>query len=509
MTPLCTDLDLFQKITGKIEVLELNQFYLLVIQIYLTLQLLLGVSRFYANIASHLMQPGYILLVSYFLLILIGTTLLLLPKSSASQNHPIGVLDAVFTSTSAACVTGLVIRDTGTDFSTAGQIIILVLIQLGGLGLITFVTFISLLQQQRLGLRETIVLRDALNYNVIGDLGKFLGYVFLITIGIELLGAALLLQYWNEPNMEMSGRIKWSIFHSISAFCNAGFGLKGSSFISYSDIFQFNLIIMGLIVIGGLGYPVLINFLQFKISSLPFFRRIKWIWKKSDTLEISRINVQTKIVLLSTAILIVVGVLSFVILEYDNTLKSKTLPDKVTTSLFQSVTTRTAGFNTIPIEELKISTLVMLMGFMIIGASPLSCGGGIKTVTFVVLFATLISMIRNHRVEIMKRAIPVMIVRSAISIVFLYSLTAFISSFILCVTDPGIPYHKLLFEVVSALSTVGLSTGITSSLSITGKLILCILMLIGRIGPLMVILSISSQSNKISYEYPEENIIVS
>jgi potassium uptake TrkH family protein len=493
----------------SLHIARMTEIYIVTLQIYLVLHLLLGFARLNARIASLTMKPAVILLSSYIFLILLGTIFLMLPKAAASVGRPIALLDAFFTATSATCVTGLAIRDTGADFSGTGQMMILFLIQIGGLGLVTFTMFFSLIQQRSLGVRQTVVLRDIFSYDIIGKLGKFLAYVFIITLCVEMVGAVILYRFWPEPGLDPGGRLKWSIFHSISAFCNAGFSLNSAGVTAYAGDILFNLNIICLIVLGGLGFPVIMDLLQFRVSSLPFFRRWRWLRARRDTGPISRLSIQTKIVLIVTVILIAAGAFLFFGLEYNNTLKGKPLGQKVMASLFQSVTARTAGFNTVNINELKSPTLILLAGLMVIGASPLSTGGGMKTLTFAILLATIYSMMRHRaNMEMFKRTIPRVIVDTAVSIMVLYALCAFMFSFLLTITDPQVIYRDALFETISALSTVGLSTGITSGLSVAGKLFLCILMLIGRTGPLMILLSIVHRSSPAGYQYPPENLTI-
>ncbi|MFH1227844.1 MAG: potassium transporter TrkG [Planctomycetota bacterium] len=498
-----------RKTFNTLNIARMTEIYIVLVQIYLVFHVILGFARFNARIASLAFSPAAILMFSYIFLILLGTIFLILPKAGASSEHPITSLDAFFTATSATCVTGLTIRDTGSSFSTTGQMMILFLIQLGGIGLVTFTMFFSLLQQRFLGVRQSVIMRDILNYDIIGQLGKFLTYVFVITFCVEIVGAVLLFKFWYEPGMDYGMQIKWSLFHSISAFCNAGFSLIPTNFISCAHNQLFSITVIALVVLGGLGFPTIMNILQFRVSTLPFFRRWRWIKSRHETENISRLSVQTKIVLVITLFLVVGGALLFYGLEYDNALKGKTVSEKITHSVFQSVTARTAGFNTVDIGSLKPPTLIVLIGLMIIGASPLSTGGGIKTVTFIVLLATVFSMMRHReRVEIGQRSIPRIIVDTAVSIVVLYTVCAFVFSFLLTITDPQIPYKNALFETVSALSTVGLSTGITAGLSVAGKLMLCVMMFIGRIGPLMILLSVTRRVSQANYQYPAEDVVL-
>ena len=238
---------------GSLHIGLMTKIYIVTLQIYLVLHLLLGFARLNARIASLTMKPAAILLASYIFLILLGALFLMLPKAAASVEKPVTLLDAFFTATSATCVTGLTIRDTGADFSTTGQMMIIFLIQIGGLGLVTFTMFFSLIQQRSLGVRQTVVLRDILSYDIIGKLGKFLVYVFVITLCVEAVGAAVLYQLWQEPGLGVAERLKWSVFHSISAFCNAGFSIRSESVMGLSGNPGILIIIMMLIVLGGMG----------------------------------------------------------------------------------------------------------------------------------------------------------------------------------------------------------------------------------------------------------------
>lgn len=501
--PNLSKLEFFQDAFGMLELEPLGGYYITIVQSYIALQLVLGLARLYARFLAFIVKPTLILLISYAVLIIAGALLLMMPKSTPTTGS-ISIMDAVFTSISACCVTGLTVLDTGTGFTSTGHIILMGLMQLGGIGIVTFITFICFLQQRSLGLRQMVVLRDIFSYDVIGELGRFIVYVLLITFTVELLGTIALFKLIGGEQ-----GLLWSAFHSVSAFNNAGFSLEATNLIKYADVASINAVFMLLIVAGGIGFPVFIDLLNFRVSSLPVFRRFIWLRRQREVTEISRLKIQTRLVLASTAILILLGAVFFFALEYDNTILEKDLENKTMASLFQSVTARTAGFNTVDIAALKPATLVLLIGLMIVGASPLSTGGGIKTITLVVSLAAITSMLSNRgRIEIMRRSIPVMIVRTAIAIVILYSFCAFSASFLLSVTDPSIPYLNLLFETISALSTVGLSTGITATLSTAGKLILCALMIIGRLGPLVILFSVVRQSSRLHREYPDEDIIL-
>ncbi len=480
--------------------------YLVALQVYVIGHALVHASETIVGLG---IRPPIVILVSFALIIFLGTLLLMLPKSAADSSKPIAPLDAFFTSTSATCVTGLTVPDTGRDFSVTGQWIILGLIQVGGLGLITFTAFFLVLARGGLGVRQSLMLGEASSYNLIGELGRFLAYVVGITLTVEIVGAVLIFDAWREPGMSLSERARWSLFHSVSAFCNAGFGLKSNSLMNYTGSLRMNLTILGLFVLGGVGFAVMMNLLRFRVGTLPMFRRWKWVRPRVVADEISRMNTHTRIVLWMSGLLLAVGAGAFWGLESGGVLRGRPPGEQAMISLFQSGSCRTAGFNTVDVGRLRIPTLAIMIALMAVGASPGSTGGGIKTVGVAVLFATLVAMMRNREhVEIHRRTVPRVIVNQAVTVVVLYGLAVFFFSTALSITDPGIAYYQILFETVSALSTVGLSTGITPSLSAAGKVLLCLMMVVGRVGPLVVLMSIAGRGSGLSYEYPKEEVAV-
>jgi len=445
----------------------------------------------------HNFTPSQILIATFLALITVGTLLLMLPLASLQEN--LGFIDALFTATSAVCVTGLTVVDTGTQFSSVGLIIILILIQLGGLGLMTFSTIFLLMVGKSPSVRTRLVLQDTLTHLPYKDLFSLVKSVLLFTFLIEGIGAFTLFLRWIRE-YTASQAMFMAVFHAISAFCNAGFSLFKDSFIRYQGDTFINLTIIFLISLGGIGFLVL-NELYSKIKG---YRR-------------KALSLHTKLTLFTSLLLLVSGSLSFLFLEYYNALKGFPLGQKILTSLFQSVTARTAGFNTIDFGTLTNSTLLIWMLLMFVGASPGSCGGGVKTTTIAVFFASLRSRIKGREaVSCMHRTIPVFTVHRAVTIVTVGLLTLIFFIFLLLVSQPlgGVPVESrglflgYMFEAASAFGTVGLSLGATSHLTQWGKILIILLMFTGRLGPLTLVLSLKPREKIFAFQYSEENVMM-
>jgi trk system potassium uptake protein TrkH len=474
--------------------------FLLYLEVYVVLVLALEAARFNARVMAWSVRPAFVIVGSFAVLILAGTVALLVPRASADPGRPLTVGDAIFTSTSAACVTGLAVRPLGTDFSELGRWIVLVLIQIGGLGVVTYTLFFALLQQRSLSVRHSVVIKEVFSLEIIGGVGRLLATVIAATLVLEALGAAALwLLTPGEP-----GRLEWAIFHSVSAFCNAGFSQWPDQVPAKPGLL---IAILGLTVIGGLGFPVLQNLWRLARQG----RSKPGALLRGDAVLRERLTIHSRIVLLSTSALLTVGAVFFFLMERDREpLKDQPLPMKLLVSLFQSGVARTSGFTAVQVEETQQASQVATIALMSVGASPASTGGGIKTVTMALLIATLLSMIRNREdVEIFGRSIPRLFINAAVSILFLYGAAVFGFSLLLAILEPGIPYRKLLFETVSALSTVGLSTGATAESGPSARLVLCAAMFVGRVGPLAVMMSIASRAPSGNYRYPPEGVIVS
>lgn len=447
-----------------------------------------------------LLHPARIVLASFFLVIIFGTFLLMLPQATVARS--LSFVDALFTATSATCVTGLIVVDTGAAFTQFGQIVILVLIQIGGLGIMTFSTFFVYLIAGRLSLTEREILQDTLSQHPMADLARLLKLVLFFTLAIEAIGAGLLALRFIEF-YPISKAIYYGIFHSISAFCNAGFALFATSFESYRDDILVNSVLSGLIILGGLGFVVLFDlFKNRRELGAQFFIKLSF---------------HSRIVLFVTAILILSGHIIFFVLEYGNSLENVPFSGKILASFFQSVTSRTAGFNTLKTNELSNATLFFLMILMFIGASPGSCGGGIKTSTFAVLVSSVVARLHlQEEVNIFYRRIPGSIVSRAISVAFFSTLIVVIFTMLILVAEIPEVSHletrgkflEYMFEVASAFGTVGLSTGVTSELTRLGKILITLLMFIGRLGPLTVALAVQGREERPRFKYVQDSVLV-
>jgi len=447
------------------------------------------------------LNPPQAIIASFLMAILAGSILLSLPVATYGGIKPV---DAIFTATSATCVTGLIVKDTGSFFTPFGQMVILSLIQLGGLGIMTFSTAFAILLGRKLTIKDTLVVKSALDQSHVENLRGLIKYILILTITIEAIGVALLYFKWSNVMPGSSLEVLYhSVFHSVSAFCNAGFSLYKDSFARFRSDVYINMVMTGLIIIGGLGFLVLLD-----------LRNLKFL-KRGIHAFSSRLSLQTKLALVISFSLIILAFIGIYALENTNTLSGMSVKEKIASCYFQSITPRTAGFNTLPISEFRPRTLFFMLIFMFIGASPGSTGGGIKTVTIGVLLAAVFAMLRHRsRVSMFRKSIPRDIFRRAFIILLLSVAWIFTSTLLLCVTESGNVSSgnfliKNLFEVVSAFGTVGLSTGITSGLSSLGKLLITITMFVGRIGPLTLAMAVAaSGEKKVNFIYPEERIMV-
>jgi trk system potassium uptake protein len=478
------------------------------VKLFLLANLLTQLLRLQQRMLARDIRPEWILCGSFALLIVAGTLLLLLPRSSALPDKPISLLDAFFTSTSAACVTGLTVRDTGTEFSKFGQVIILALIQVGGLGIMTFVAFLALTSSQSLSLSHLLAFKHIVNARNLAGLKRQVWAIFLTTFLIEVIGACLLFVFL-PSDLDPLHRFGWSVFHSISAFCNAGFALQSSSLIDYQAHPGMMLTFMGLIMVGGFGFLVANELFKIQLSRLPGIRRLPWMHRFNLGHPVYRLPVQTRLSLIVTIGLILLGLVGVWFMERDHLLRGKPLVSQLWIAAFQSVTARTAGFNTIETGHLQPATLLLVVGLMIVGACPVSTGGGIKTVTLAVLLLALRTLFTGReRAEVYGRTLPQKVVIAALGVFVLYMMAAGLCLFGLALCDPQMPLRGQLFEVISALSTVGLSTGITPQLSVGSKLILCVAMFIGRVGPISLVLAVLRTGHPTRYQYPEEELVV-
>ncbi|MFH1664710.1 MAG: potassium transporter TrkG [Candidatus Omnitrophota bacterium] len=438
-------------------------------------------------------NPPQLLILSFLSVILIGAAVLSLPVSSAGPEK-MSVIDSLFTATSATCVTGLAVKDTGSAFSPFGRWVIFFLFQSGGLGIMTFSTLFAVLLGRKIGFYETDVIKRTLDGQNILGLKKLFAYILGITILAETVGATFLFFRWRAvTDWSIPLTIERAVFHSVSAFCNAGFSLFRDSFTRFAADPVINLTMILLIFLGGIGFIVIMDVLGV------FYNRK----------TIRRISLQTKLVFTVSAILIITGAILIFLFERGHLMKDMSFSQRFFGSLFQSVTARTAGFNSVPVGELSVPSLTLITFLMFIGASPGSTGGGIKTCTMAVIAATVFGMLGNRkRVMIFSRSIPRDIIREAMAIFFLALAWIFVFTMIIAYSEGDRTLIKPLFEVVSAFGTVGLSTGITAGLNSFSKLCIILTMFAGRVGPLTLMLAVAFKERKESYIFPEENIMV-
>ena len=409
------------------------------------------------NLKKSIFNPAQLFIISFFMIILIGTLLLMLPNST---HYGIRAIDAIFTSTSAVCVTGLAVVDTGTYFTEFGITIIIILIQVGGLGIMTFASYFSYFFTGGSTYKNHIVLSDITNVDKLGEVFSTLKKIILLTFVIETIGAILIFYSLDDIIIpSLYDRISFSFFHSISGFCNAGFSTLPFGF--YEVGFKFNyylqLVVACLIIFGGLGFPIVFNISKY-IKHI-FIKRIFSFKNELRGVHIPWVlNLSSRIILITTFFLIVSGTMFFYVLEYNNTLTEHGFFGKIVTSFFSSVTTRTAGFNTVDIGTLRISTLIIFILLMWIGASPGSTGGGIKTSTFAIALLNIVSIAKGKtRIELFRREISDISVRRSYAIIILSLITIGIAILLISAIESDKNLLSISFECFSAYSTVGLN----------------------------------------------------
>lgn len=526
---------------GHVSVLKAMVAYVLTVGVLDVSRLGFGVAGRRLSDPRARLRPARVMVTSFVAAILIGGCLLNLPRAmSVEHRHEEGhylakrVVNCFFTATSATCVTGLVVYDTGRDFSRFGQIVILVLIQLGGLGIMVFGSLFGMMAGRRLSLRSSLVLQDAMSHQVLGQVSRMVWFVVVLTFVCEAVGAVLLYPMWPESVGPRSERIFYSVFHAISAFCNAGFGLDGQSLIPYRGAWGVYAGIMPLIVLGGLGFPVLHDLTAWAAAWLrrprPDAAAPVGIPRARPRRSAPRFSLHTRIALVSSAFLIVVPALCLFLLETRDWRRPSQKPaapvacettavmadmgvaDRALAALFQSVTARTAGFNSAAVDVNSMSTAshFLLCLLMFVGGSPASAAGGVKTLAAAVLFLAVYSTLRGRQhVEILGRTLPEQAVRRAGVVVVMMGLLVATVVLALCVTERAESTQEILFESVSACGTVGLSTGLTPRLTYGGRIIIMLAMFAGRLGPLTLLMALAGRSVSAPYEYPEESVVIS
>ncbi|MGY6561735.1 MAG: TrkH family potassium uptake protein [Luteibaculaceae bacterium] len=465
-------------------------------------------SKITGQITKATSDASLVFVGSFLIVIVLGTGLLMLPNATTS---PLSFTDAVFTATSAVCVTGLVVVDTHEAFTMVGQNILLILIQIGGLGLMTFTTFFAFLFIGSAGFKNRVMLKGIFNSNQLNRLFNLVLKILFLTLGIEFLG--FLGIYFLIPLDEIEGVDKWyfAIFHSISAFCHAGFtNIPGGLFAEeVREMYAFHLVISALVIFGGLGFPIMFNAYDIVKKKCIDMFRFFFLRQKIDR-KPRIVNMHTKIVLIYSSILLILGFVSFLVLEFNNdTLKDLSWKGKLVTSFFASVTARSSGFNTFATESMLPGTTLIIVFLMWVGASPASTGGGIKTTTFAIALANISALAKGKdRIEIFGREIPVDVTQRAFAVIFLSLGFISVATVALTMVEPKVDLMQALFEVFSAFCTVGLSLGITSELSVAGKWILIVSMFIGRIGAITLIMSLVKKVKYQGYKLPKEGLII-
>lgn len=434
-------------------------------------------------------KPELLISLSFVLLILIGAGLLNLPISS-SNGKSIGFIDALFTSASASCVTGLVVKNTAYYWTTFGKLVIIILIQIGGLGTMVIISLISLILKRKIGLSERVLIKEGTGMDSYSGIVKLSKHIILFSIFVELLGALFLFIRFSGLYGPSKGLI-FSLFHSVSAFCNAGFDIIGNSLVPFKGDTIINLTICFLIIIGGLGYTVFYDLYKCR--------------------RFERLSLHSKVALSITGLLILVGSIGFYILEHrEISMYGFSEKEKILSSFFMSVTLRTAGFNTLDISKISGPSMVLGIILMFIGASPASTGGGIKTTTFGVLLMSTISVLRgDEEASIFKKRIQTETILRALTIFFIASALVLITSMaITLIESEKFQYLDVLYETVSAFGTVGISRSITGDLKGMSKIILTCLMFLGRVGPTTAAIGLLKRKNKKLTKYAKGKIIV-
>lgn len=438
------------------------------------------------------LSPYILILLSFAIMMFLGAFLLCLPLAQISGKSG-NFLENLFTATSALCVTGLVVNDISITYTIFGKIVILILIQLGGLGVLTVSSMVILSISRKMGYYTKKIVSEDINYNILTEIPRYLKNVSIVVFGIEFVGAVLLFFEFSKK-LSFIQAVGYSIFHSVSAFCNAGFALFSNNMENYTGNILINFVITSLIILGGLGFAAILD----------VYNVIKKTRRKLST--------STHLAMAMTIFLICFGAIMTFILEYSNkgTIGNLSLHDKLLSSYFQSVTLRTAGFQTIDLATLTTPTIIIYLFLMFIGASPGSTGGGLKTTTLGILLLGVMNAITGREdIEYRRRRLSWQTFNKACAILMLSLFYLFVMIIIMSIFDSSKGFLPLLFELISAFGTVGLSMGLTAKLSIISKLIIILTMYIGRVGPLTIMYALSKKKYREGkYKYPEETILI-
>jgi len=521
-------------------VLPAASIYIIITQVYLLASLASHAVGVNLTFAGSGVPPSVLLAGSFVALILVGSGLLMLPAARPAGTN-LYYEDALFTATSAVCVTGLIVKDTGRDFTPFGQAVILAMIQFGGLGIMMFGTMMAVLVGKGLTLRSSSAMGEMLSgASGVGEIARTLKFVLLSTLGLEAIGAALLYPMFADGAAGDMTRLQagWhSVFHSVSSFCNAGFSLLTGNLMEgvgrigspVRDRWQTLGVFAPLIVLGGLGFPVLQNVAAWSRDRVKLALGRLRRGRRSAPAARPRLSLHAKIVLSASLLLVVFGALGLLAVEPMAGGDSRVIgrhpvggrvtggdwgrmspPRRVREALFQSVSARTAGFNTIDMAELSDAGKLWMCGLMVVGGSPASTAGGMKTVTFVLLLLAVYSVLRRREeVEVFRRSIASNLMRRVTTVAVLYMALVGATTLALSLCMRGDePFLDLLFEACSACGTVGLSTGVTGHLNLSGKLVIVVAMFVGRVGPLTLLWALTSSIRRIAYSYPQEDVVI-
>lgn len=477
-----------------------ENFYLIFIQFYFLIVVLLELAKASGSLGKYHLNPPILMVESFLFLIAMGTILLKMPRMTT---HGISFIDAFFTATSASCITGLSVVSTPECFTFKGQVVILILIQLGGMSILSFATFFStFLSRSMVGLRYQYMIRDMMSSDRLSDSVGLLRSIVLTTFIIEAAGVAFLFTYWKSTGFFLSDKqnLFFSIFYTVSAFNNGGFVLIDDSLLNLGVPGSYfpQVVIMMLVFLGGIGFVTIRDFFSYRYIR----ERNKYHWKS--------LMPQTKIVLYVTFAIIIIGTILFFMIEYNGVLKDiDGLGNKIFTSVFQIVTCRTSGFNVLDINMMHVSTIILILVAIFIGGSPSSTGGGIKTTTLFIVFKSVMATVKGKKdIEFNHKAISPSMVEKATTIMMMSATFILISCFLLTVVEPEVQLLHALFETSSAFTTCGLSTGECANWNWMAKLILIVNMYCGRIGTLTMAFALTRHRTESPHQYPDLYIML-
>ncbi|MBN7814372.1 TrkH family potassium uptake protein [Algoriphagus pacificus] len=488
-------------------ILDYSRQYFLV-NILVVVLFFIETSKFSLTINRLKASPTLVFILSFLILIFIGAILLSLPHATTQG---ITFVDALFTSTSAVCVTGLIVLDTAKDFTFFGQMTIMILFQIGGLGMMTFTSFFGFFFKGSYSIENQLFIRDYINENNVGEIYSTLLKIVFFTILTEVAAALLIFHFTDDSQFTSKGdQLFFAAFHAVSAFCNAGFSTLSNGLYEagFRESYNMHLVLALAIILGGIGFPVVINYYNYlkhvivggtkKLLGIESYRHVPRVT-----------NISTRLSLYTTGILLIVGFLAFGVFERDSTLAGLSPYGRLVTTIFGAVTPRTAGFNTVDMTMLTVPTILIYLILMWIGASPGSTGGGLKTSTFAVAILNTLSIATGKkRVEVFRRQISNETLRKAFAVIALSFLVIGFGVFLVMLFNPELPLIDVAFEVFSAFSTVGLSLGITSQLGTASKLVIMVCMFMGRVGTLTILIAIVRKAGEQRYKYPEENVFI-